>query len=213
MRFFTLLFFALLCTGARAQVGVNNPSPEQALDVNGKVKITDDAATPSPGTLRYDARGDAFQGFTSTGWKSFGNVEAGVLPANAEPFYGNVGGVERGNNGNFVFRDWANIQNFSVVPEGKWLIVTALFPRPNALAIDQHFEFTIGPAGEFAPYPDGPTSLLFLMNTMDNRPILSEATPLFVVRGGQVLKFTHELTSEFRFAQASIRGYLIDAPQ
>lgn len=43
MRYAILLFLILLALSLSAQVGVNNTTPEQALDINGKIKLTDDA--------------------------------------------------------------------------------------------------------------------------------------------------------------------------
>lgn len=66
----SLLFvFALFPTFLSAQVGVNNPDPEQALDVAGKVKISDDAATPTDGTIRYNETDGTFEGFTNGEWE------------------------------------------------------------------------------------------------------------------------------------------------
>lgn len=69
-----LLFALLLCSLApalAAQVGVNNPSPEQALDVDGKVKLSDDATPPSDGTVRYNDSEESFEGFAGGEWQSF----------------------------------------------------------------------------------------------------------------------------------------------
>lgn len=57
-------FFGLfMILSMSSQVGVNNPTPEQALDVNGKVKLTDDTTAPTAGTIRYDATSSDFEGY------------------------------------------------------------------------------------------------------------------------------------------------------
>ncbi|OAV44063.1 hypothetical protein [Lewinella sp. 4G2] len=63
MRFlFTYTLLLTVLTGLSAQVGVNNPNPEQALDVNGKIKLTDDNVTPEAGTIRYNTSEGDFEG-------------------------------------------------------------------------------------------------------------------------------------------------------
>ncbi len=51
--------------GVRMQTG----DPTQALQVNGKLKIGDDAITPEAGVLRWD--GNSFSGYDGMGWRSF----------------------------------------------------------------------------------------------------------------------------------------------
>tara|TARA_R110000868_G_scaffold122768_1_gene325508 strand:- start:1131 stop:1811 length:681 start_codon:yes stop_codon:yes gene_type:complete len=51
-----------------AQVGINTDTPEQALDVNGKLKIGDDSNTPNEGSMRYNFTTKAFEGFNGTEW-------------------------------------------------------------------------------------------------------------------------------------------------
>ena len=54
MRILFYLLLLTLSTSLTAQVGVNNPKPQQALDVDGKIKLTDDATVPTDGTVRYN---------------------------------------------------------------------------------------------------------------------------------------------------------------
>lgn len=70
--FLTLLFSAPLS----AQVGVDNPNPEQALDVAGKIKLTDDATPPTDGTIRYNAAEGAYEGYTAGEWEAFNGKSA-----------------------------------------------------------------------------------------------------------------------------------------
>ena len=71
MRFLTALLLLTLSCSLAAQVGVNQPNPEQALDVDGKVKISDDNTVPSDGTVRYNSSENSFEGFTAGQWESF----------------------------------------------------------------------------------------------------------------------------------------------
>lgn len=65
-----LLASLLLSTVGIAQVGINQPNPEQALDVNGKVKVADDSTPPSEGTLRYNDGAADLEGYVDGEWKS-----------------------------------------------------------------------------------------------------------------------------------------------
>lgn len=58
--------FIIFSNSITAQVGVNNDMPEQALDVNGKIKLGDDATTPTEGTIRYNSATKTFEGFDGT---------------------------------------------------------------------------------------------------------------------------------------------------
>lgn len=65
---------ALLCAAiymlAQTNVGVGTTSPTQRLHVNGKIKVGDDVASPSAGTMRWNAARSDFEGFNGTEWLS-----------------------------------------------------------------------------------------------------------------------------------------------
>lgn len=50
------------------RVGIGVWDANQKLDVNGKLKIGDDAAPPSEGTMRYNNTNKTFEGFDGTDW-------------------------------------------------------------------------------------------------------------------------------------------------
>lgn len=52
-------------------VGVGTNIANQRLEVNGKIKIADDANTPVAGNIRYNATTNDFEGYNGTVWKSF----------------------------------------------------------------------------------------------------------------------------------------------
>ena len=52
-------------------LGIGNLSPSQKLDVNGKIKIADDANVAAAGTIRYNTTLQDFEGFNGTTWQSF----------------------------------------------------------------------------------------------------------------------------------------------
>lgn len=53
------------------KVGVNTSSPDQTMQVEGKIKIGNDALMPSPGTIRYNSSNNDFEGYDGTEWVSF----------------------------------------------------------------------------------------------------------------------------------------------
>ncbi|HEX2628913.1 MAG TPA: hypothetical protein VHM26_07875 [Chitinophagaceae bacterium] len=65
---------ALLCAAiymlAQNNVGVGTTSPTQRLHVNGKIKVGDDVASPSAGTIRWNAARSDFEGFNGNEWLS-----------------------------------------------------------------------------------------------------------------------------------------------
>lgn len=68
--------FVLGATSAAAQVGINTSTPDQVLDVNGKLEIGDDAQAPTPGTIRFNAATEDFEGWTGSRWVSFTRTDA-----------------------------------------------------------------------------------------------------------------------------------------
>ena len=88
IRISTLLLSCLLSLTAFAQVGVNNTSPEQALDVNGKVKVGDDATRPTDGTIRYNSPEGRFEGYSRGEWKTLD--EKSATPDRPIPFFASV---------------------------------------------------------------------------------------------------------------------------
>lgn len=53
------------------QVGIGNTAPTQKLEVNGKIKLSDDATAPLAGTIRWNDMKHDFEGYNGTEWLSF----------------------------------------------------------------------------------------------------------------------------------------------
>ncbi|MBU2930140.1 hypothetical protein [Winogradskyella psychrotolerans] len=54
-------------------VGIASQNPTQRLEVNGKIKVGNDAISPSNGTIRYNSTTNAFEGYIAeTGWVTLG---------------------------------------------------------------------------------------------------------------------------------------------
>ena len=207
MRCVTLLFLFLLALSLTAQVGVNNTTPEQALDVNGKIKLTDDATAPSAGTLRYnDADGD-FEGYNGSEWKSL--TTAGAGPSNPVAYHGRTTGVAQGNTADVTFTPWESGSTFTVVPAGKYFLVTSLEYHANGLGNDdlliKAFIYVRTSSNGIVTSLtfDGPASSL-------TPRIASRDNPLVILRPGDRLQLNHVITSDKNFIELRARGFLVD---
>jgi hypothetical protein len=74
---FSCLFCSLWAASQNTGIGTNTPS--QKLHVNGKVKIADDAATPTEGTIRWNNSTKDFEGYNGSGWVSLTKAGAPLL--------------------------------------------------------------------------------------------------------------------------------------
>ncbi len=54
------------------ETGFGTTNPSQKVDINGKLKIGNDATAPSEGTIRYDSESKTFQGYDGTKWINLG---------------------------------------------------------------------------------------------------------------------------------------------
>ncbi len=70
------------------KVGVNQESPSQTMDINGKLKVGNDNAIPNAGTIRWNQANADFEGFNGTDWVSF-------TKSNSISDWGNVAVTER----------------------------------------------------------------------------------------------------------------------
>ncbi len=59
------------------RVGININTPSQTLDVNGKIKIGDDANLPEAGVIRWGTTSGNFEGFNGTKWVSLTELSTG----------------------------------------------------------------------------------------------------------------------------------------
>ena len=84
MKIIILLISVLFSLNIFAQVGINTDTPDQALDVEGKIEIADDANTATEGSIRYNTTTDDFEGYDGINWFSLTgrNEEAKVTSPN-----------------------------------------------------------------------------------------------------------------------------------
>ena len=120
---FKILFTSIVFLNVYPQVGINTITPDQTLDVNGKVKIADDLTAPSSGTIRYSDADDDFEGYANGEWKSFTNKSN--VPTNAQFVTSRVGGPDDGISVLMPFEDESgNTIISTTVPNGKFLLIT-----------------------------------------------------------------------------------------
>lgn len=208
MRYFTLLCCFLFSLTCLSQVGVNNATPEQALDVNGKIKLTDDSTAPSAGTLRYNAGEDDFEGYNGSEWKSL--TTSGAGPGSPVPMYGRSNAVPQGENQDIVLRSWdGSVGSFTTVPSDKYFIVTTVMYKDNNLDIVNRNVvaevYSMAPGGSFL------ANIRFQGLESVLRPIIGGLdNPLLVVRPGGTVRLYHYNNSEEPTIDVDIRGFLVD---
>ncbi len=67
------LFFISTQVVFSQKVGINKSDPQEALDVNGKIRVGNDNSNPvtSSGTIRFNPETGDFEGYTGNDWESF----------------------------------------------------------------------------------------------------------------------------------------------
>lgn len=208
MKTLVSLFFSLLMMmSMSAQVGVNNPNPEQALDVNGKLKITNDSNVPTAGTMRYNENSNEFEGHNGTDWNSFTSRANGPLPSSAIPVFAFENIISAGTSISIVFRDWDGTV-YSTIPAGKMIIVTGFYPSPNSAAIGNFyyaFSFSVRQGGNLVTG----TALRLSGYENETNPLTGDLSPLMVIKSGQTLEAFSYNSSEAAMS-LSVRGFLVD---
>ncbi len=71
---FTLTYLLVISTipAFGQKIGINKSDPQEALDVNGKIKVgNDNNNNSSPGTIRFNPETGDFEGFDGNEWESF----------------------------------------------------------------------------------------------------------------------------------------------
>uniref|UniRef100_UPI00404780A3 hypothetical protein n=2 Tax=Mariniflexile sp. TaxID=1979402 RepID=UPI00404780A3 len=206
-----LAFFMILSMSA--QVGVNNPNPEQALDVNGKVKLANDAIAPSAGTMRYDATSSDFEGYNGTRWNSFTQSRSSGLPSNAVPVHGyNIYNVARNTRKSLTFKNWQTGTTFQTPPEGKFLIVTSVYSYLQSTStVNQIYGFNIGVSPRIDNFPEVGDAFLTLFSDRLTPPLVGDGAPLFVLLPGEYITVSNNVFNfNFDSLYVTVRGFLVD---
>lgn len=190
-----------------AQVGVNQPKPEQTLDVNGKIKVGDDTATPTEGTIRYNSPEKDFEGHDGTEWKSLTETAHGL--SNPLAYFGTTVGVAKGDNVDVSFTPWNDGLGFQEVPAGKYFLVTQLAYKDNNFDANDVFVSAYLLVRTTAPS----FRATFPMSGLESvlRPIIADReNPLFILRPGERLLLYHVSNSAETFIEVTVRGFLVD---
>lgn len=216
MRIFTLslLFFAsgLL----QAQVGVGTDTPNQELDVNGKIKISNDGRTPTAGTIRYTTVTDDFEGYDGTEWKSLTEQKSSGTPSDPVPYFGRSNPISVGNlfanPGLVSFESWEDDNtSFSRVPAGMFFLVTRIQVQDNNLtSVDERIDCAV--YAQAANNNIRSRSLIRMVGSNRELNTLTgdQSNPLFILRGGdRIAIFNNNLASETTI-NVAMHGFLVD---
>ncbi|CAH8283789.1 hypothetical protein EV196_102637 [Mariniflexile fucanivorans] len=209
----TIIAF-LIFLNLNAQVGINNNSPEQTLDVNGKLKITDDANTPTAGTIRYTTFSDDFEGYNGTEWKSLTEQKSSGTPSNPVPYFGRSNPVTVGNGigdpGLVTLQSWENNASFNSVPAGKFFLVTRIQAQDNNLTTTfERIDCLL-----YAAQGTSLRSSTQVRMVGSNRELVTltgdQSNPLMILRpGDRITIFNNNLASETTI-NVLIHGFLVN---
>lgn len=112
-------------------MGIGTTTPNQELDVNGKIKIGNDARTPTNGTIGYI--NNDFQGFVNGEYKSL--TSSSNIPSNAQLVVCRVASLPTDSSTNpMAFRNESGtlVVN-TTVPANKFLLITHIEFIPASL--------------------------------------------------------------------------------
>lgn len=132
------------------------------------------------------------------------------FPKNAIPYFGYTS-VIPGTVENIIFRNAANGSGyFTTVPANKFMIVTSVTFRPNALFSSDPAQYlSIGPKLNTATYPDYQRTLLIGVKAHQINRLAGENGFLFIVRPGENLAISNQATSTQNW-EARVTGFLVD---
>jgi len=135
---FALLLACSIAGIAQNNVGVDVPSPQEKLDILGRLRLSSDntggAPTGGAGTIRWNATDGQFQGYTASGWVSF-NTPAGLLSQTLQSghiFIGNASNIATG----MAMTGDATITNAGVLTIGTDAVNSAKILDGTILNID-----------------------------------------------------------------------------
>lgn len=213
-----LSFFLLLFTSPfiQAQVGVGTATPTQELDVDGKIKISNDGRTPTAGTLRYSAFSDDFEGYNGTEWKSLTAQKSSGTPSNPVAHVGRSGPIQVDNQlespGLVTLQRWEDASgNFTRVPDGMFFLVTRIQVQDNNLT--STFErIDCGVYAQGAPNTVRGNSLVRMVGS--NRELVTltgdQSNPLMILRPNERIAIYNNNVASQTTVNVLIHGFLVD---
>lgn len=190
-----------------SQVGINNTNPNQALDVNGKVKIGNDGVTPSEGTLRYGSTGD-FEGYTSGGWRSFTQSSSSIIPGDIIPITASST-ISPNVTQDFTIYDAFTLNSYVTIPSGKYFMVTSIVVTSNTTGTTGVHALTIGPRVS-TTYPIFYRSIDLKGDRATSSQTLSDPYGfLVIIRPGEKFSIYNSSNSDYP-VDITVRGFLLD---
>ena len=208
---YILLCLFLLPLAVLAQVGVNTSQPKQALDVNGKVGIGDDAKSPTAGTLRYNQSQDDFEGFDGKDWKSFTESSSDGLPG-TQPEYitARSSNLSPGNVITIYFETREDNDRISTPGSGQYFLVTSINVMPNFFTFTAHrYALSFSPSSSpNSGFGDLDNSFRMTGNLSQQNFITSQ-TPILVIGPGEYLRVEASSANE-AVVNLDLRGYLVN---
>ena len=231
MRILFYLLLLTLSTSLTAQVGVNNPNPQQALDVDGKIKLTDDATVPTDGTVRYNNPEGTFEGYTGGQWEVFNKS---ATPTNVEMRLYRTWNVPPNPSGSLPQR-WVIGDNVNKPPSssgdvfnGQGIRLVNNFsnievPSGKLLMVDQIIISGLGNPGDFFSVrvartdgfgqttPAQISPVHYMAGTVENGPVTLKANhaPLLVLRPGEAPLIISDSSGTSNVA-VTVIGFLVD---
>ncbi len=216
----SFLFSLLLQCSLSAQVGVNNTNPEQALDVNGKIRVSDDATTPTDGTIRYNDPEATFEGFADGEWTVLNKSATPDRPIPVTLAMFNTSA-----NGEWEDMDWIETHGVSfvfdltstgqrrAVPAGYFLVIEMIEAMGMDRAEDEQFRVIV--AGAQADQVPGngrvnPQIYVSGSSGTGNTTVRGGRAPLLVLQAGQQLVFLNDsATSNSDGVRMIATGFLV----
>ena len=193
-----------------AQVGVNESNPTQTLDVNGKIKVGDDATAPERGTIRFNDATDEFEGYDGTEWKVLSTEAKSGTPSDPVPYGAHAVSINPGGlNADVRFFPADGFGSFTEVPAGKYFIVTFLQAvDSNTPTTEQRIHLVIR-SGPFNNVRNSQGLQLFGTNFAPPTVVGDLSNPITILRPGDRLLRTN-LSSSQTSTRLYARGFLVD---
>ena len=211
MKVLLTLALAALTLPLAAQVGVNQPAPEQALDVNGKVRLGDDATAPTAGTLRYNAADGRFEGHDGSDWTDLGAAAAGALPTGPTPVTGYASPPTNGLVLPANFLRAVDRSPFTQVPAGKILVITSINVIDAGANPGLRYDLTAGPRRTLGQTPSRTLGYTLQGVTGNSHHVDGALAPLIVAYAGEYLNVLRgPVSGTAAQADLQFRGFLVD---
>ncbi len=207
MKLIHFIALLILTSGAWSQVGINNTNPNQALDVNGKVKIGNDGVTPTEGTLRYGTTGD-FEGYTSGGWRSFTQSSSSIIPGDIIPIIASST-ISPNVTQDLTLYDAFTLNSYVNIPSGKYFMVTSIVVSSNTTGTTGVHALSIGPRVS-TPYPISYRSLDLKGDRATSSQTVSDPYGfLVIIRPGEKFSIYNSNNSNYP-VDITVRGFILD---